>query len=65
MADAAASLKYVTLELGGKSRSSSLTMRSLITGRRALLGNFYSRRSVSNGTRVFVHRSIKSAFIDA
>ena len=66
MADAAASLKYVTLELGGKSPLivfDDAKLDNAVAG--ALLGNFYSAGEVcSNGTRVFVHRSIKSAFIE-
>jgi len=66
MADAAASLKYVTLELGGKSPLivfDDAKLDNAVAG--ALLGNFYSAGEVcSNSTRVFVHRSIKSAFIE-
>jgi betaine-aldehyde dehydrogenase len=66
MADAAASLKYVTLELGGKSPLivfDDAKLDNAVAG--ALLGNFYSAGEVcSNGTRVFVHRRIKSAFIE-
>jgi betaine-aldehyde dehydrogenase len=66
MADAAASLKYVTLELGGKSPLivfDDAKLENAVSG--ALLGNFYSAGEVcSNGTRVFVHRRIKSAFME-
>jgi betaine-aldehyde dehydrogenase len=66
MADAAASLKYVTLELGGKSPLivfDDAKLENAVSG--ALLGNFYSAGEVcSNGTRVFVHRKIRSAFIE-
>jgi betaine-aldehyde dehydrogenase len=66
MGDAAASLKYVTLELGGKSPLivfDDAKLENAVSG--ALLGNFYSAGEVcSNGTRVFVHRRIKSAFIE-
>ena len=65
MADAAQTLKNVTLELGGKSplivfEDAKLT--NAVSG--SLLANFYSSGQVcSNATRVFVHRSIKSAFV--
>jgi len=66
MADAAASLKYVTLELGGKSPLivfDDAKLENAVSG--ALLGNFYSAGEVcSNGTRVFVQRRIKSAFME-
>jgi len=65
MADAAPTLKQLTLELGGKSPLivfDDATIENAVSG--ALLGNFYSAGEVcSNGTRVFVHRSIKSAFV--
>ena len=65
MADAAASLKQVTLELGGKSPIivfADSDLDNAVSG--ALLGNFYSAGEVcSNGTRVFVHRSIMKAFV--
>jgi betaine-aldehyde dehydrogenase len=64
MADAAATLKSVTLELGGKSPLivfEDAQLDNAVSG--ALLGNFYSAGEVcSNGTRVFVHRSISAAF---
>jgi betaine-aldehyde dehydrogenase len=66
MADAAASLKQVTLELGGKSPLiifGDAVLEDAVGG--ALLGNFYSAGEVcSNGTRVFVHRTIKAAFLE-
>jgi betaine-aldehyde dehydrogenase len=66
MADSAASLKQVTLELGGKSPLiifADAALENAIGG--ALLGNFYSAGEVcSNGTRVFVHRAIKAAFLE-
>ncbi|HWZ64895.1 MAG TPA: betaine-aldehyde dehydrogenase [Steroidobacteraceae bacterium] len=66
MADAAATLKQVTLELGGKSPLiifEDATLDNAVAG--ALLGNFYSAGEVcSNGTRVFVHRRIHAAFVD-
>jgi betaine-aldehyde dehydrogenase len=66
MADAAPSLKHVTLELGGKSPLivfADAKLDNAVAG--ALLANFYSSGQVcSNGTRVFVHRSIKAAFLE-
>ena len=66
MADAAATLKHVTLELGGKSPliiCDDARLDNAVSG--ALLANFYSAGEVcSNGTRVFVHRSVKAAFVD-
>jgi betaine-aldehyde dehydrogenase len=66
MSDAAQSLKSVTLELGGKSPLivfGDAKLDNAVAG--ALLANFYSSGQVcSNGTRVFVHRSIKQAFLE-
>ena len=66
MADAAATLKQVTLELGGKSPLivfEDAKIDNAVAG--ALLGNFYSAGEVcSNGTRVFVQRSIRAAFVE-
>lgn len=66
MADCAATLKQVTLELGGKSPLivfEDAHLDNAVSG--ALLGNFYSAGEVcSNGTRVFVHRSLKQAFLE-
>ncbi|WP_038361359.1 betaine-aldehyde dehydrogenase [Bosea sp. 117] len=65
MADAAGTLKYVTLELGGKSPLivfDDADLDDAVSG--ALLGNFYSAGEVcSNGTRVFVHSSVRKAFL--
>ena len=65
MADAASSLKQVTLELGGKSPIivfADADLKNAVSG--ALLGNFYSAGEVcSNGTRVFVHRSVMKRFL--
>ena len=65
MADAAATLKQVTLELGGKSPLivfEDANLDNAVSG--ALLANFYSAGEVcSNGTRVFVHRRVKEAFL--
>ena len=66
MADAAATLKHVTLELGGKSPLivfEDADLDNAVSG--ALLANFYSAGEVcSNGTRVFVHRSVRAAFVE-
>ena len=66
MADAAPSLKQVTLELGGKSPLiifDDATLDNAVGG--ALLANFYSAGEVcSNGTRVFVHRAIMPEFLN-
>ncbi len=64
-AAAAGNLKHVTMELGGKSPLivfEDADIDSAIGG--AMLGNFYSSGQVcSNGTRVFVQKSIKDAFL--
>jgi len=66
MADAASTLKQVTLELGGKSPLivfGDANLDDAVSG--ALLGNFYSAGEVcSNGTRVFVQRSVRGEFIE-
>jgi betaine-aldehyde dehydrogenase len=66
MADAAQTLKNVTLELGGKSPLivfEDAHLDNAVGG--ALLGNFYSSGQVcSNATRVFAHSSIKQQFLD-
>jgi betaine-aldehyde dehydrogenase len=66
LADAAATLKHVTLELGGKSPLivfNDAQLDNAVSG--ALLGNFYSAGEVcSNGTRVFVQREIRAAFLE-
>jgi len=66
MADAASTLKHITLELGGKSPliiCDDAKLDNAVSG--ALLANFYSAGEVcSNGTRVFVHRRVKAAFLD-
>ena len=66
MSDAAQTLKNVTLELGGKSPLivfDDAKLDNAVAG--ALLANFYSSGQVcSNGTRVFVHRSIRTAFLE-
>jgi betaine-aldehyde dehydrogenase len=62
---AAKGMKHVTLELGGKSPLvvfEDADVESAVSG--AILGNFYSSGQVcSNGTRVFVQRGIKDAFL--
>ncbi|MGN7291966.1 betaine-aldehyde dehydrogenase [Rhizobium sp. SAFR-030] len=62
---AASQLKHVTMELGGKSPLivfEDADIDGAISG--AMLGNFYSTGQVcSNGTRVFVHRSLKDTFL--
>jgi betaine-aldehyde dehydrogenase len=66
MGDAAQTLKNVTLELGGKSPLivfDDAKLDNAVGG--ALLANFYSSGQVcSNGTRVFVQRSIKAQFLE-
>jgi betaine-aldehyde dehydrogenase len=66
MSDAARTLKNVTLELGGKSPLiifDDANLDNAVSG--ALLANFYSSGQVcSNATRVFVHRSVKAAFLE-
>jgi len=66
MSDAAQTLKSVTLELGGKSPLivfDDAKLDNAVAG--ALLANFYSSGQVcSNGTRVFVQRAIKAAFLE-
>ena len=63
---AAADLKQVTLELGGKSPLiifEDADLDNAVGG--AILANFYSSGQIcSNGTRVFVHKNIKEAFLD-
>lgn len=61
---AAGNMKYVTMELGGKSPLIILAdteVETAVDG--AMMANFYSTGQVcTNGTRVFVPRSMKSAF---
>jgi len=65
MADAAATLKDVTLELGGKSPIIVFDDADLDNAvNAALVANFYSAGEVcSNGTRVFVQRGMYEDFI--
>ena len=64
-AAAAADMKHVTMELGGKSPLiifDDADIDNAVGG--AINGNFYSSGQVcSNGTRVFVHKDIKEAFL--
>ncbi|AAV93415.1 betaine-aldehyde dehydrogenase [Ruegeria pomeroyi] len=64
-AAAAESIKHVTMELGGKSPLvvfDDADIENAVSG--AILGNFYSSGQVcSNGTRVFVQKGIKEAFL--
>ncbi len=66
MAGAAEGLKQVTLELGGKSPIivfDDANIDNAVSG--AILGNFYSAGQIcSNGTRVFVHRSVNDDFLE-
>jgi betaine-aldehyde dehydrogenase len=63
-ASAAGGMKYVTMELGGKSPLIVLPdadLESAVNG--AMMANFFSTGQVcTNGTRVFVHRDAKAAF---
>jgi betaine-aldehyde dehydrogenase len=63
-ASAAGGMKYVTMELGGKSPLIILDdcdLESAVDG--AMMANFYSTGQVcTNGTRVFVPTSMKAAF---
>ena len=64
-AAAADGMKHVTMELGGKSPLivfDDADLDSAVSG--AILGNFYSSGQVcSNGTRVFVQKGIREAFL--
>ncbi|TVY81297.1 NAD/NADP-dependent betaine aldehyde dehydrogenase [Lachnellula suecica] len=63
-ASAAGGMKYVTMELGGKSPLIILPdtdLENAVDG--AMMANFFSTGQVcTNGTRVFVHKSMKTAF---
>ncbi|WP_226646464.1 betaine-aldehyde dehydrogenase [Microbulbifer variabilis] len=65
MASAASNLKEVTMELGGKSPLvifEDADLEQAISA--AMLGNFYTQGEIcTNGTRVFVHRSIHDQFL--
>ncbi len=64
-AAAAATMKHVTMELGGKSPLvvfADADIDNAVSG--AILANFYSSGQIcSNGTRVFVERAIRPAFV--
>ncbi|KQT41994.1 betaine-aldehyde dehydrogenase [Aureimonas sp. Leaf454] len=66
MRSAGAGPKPVTLELGGKSPIlvfADADLDAAVAG--AMLGNFYSAGQIcSNGTRVFVERSVRAAFVE-
>jgi betaine-aldehyde dehydrogenase len=65
-AAAAEGVKHVTMELGGKSPLiifEDADIENAVGG--AILANFYASGQVcSNGTRVFVHKTIKHAFLE-
>lgn len=65
MAAAAATLKAVTMELGGKSPLivfADADLRNAVSA--AMLGNFYTQGEIcSNGTRVFIQRAVAEAFL--
>jgi betaine-aldehyde dehydrogenase len=66
MADASRTLKHVTLELGGKSPLvvfDDANIDNAVSA--AMMANFYTQGEIcSNGTRVFVHRSIINVFLE-
>jgi len=66
MSGAADSLKAVTMELGGKSPLIVFADADLDDAvSAAMLANFYTQGEVcTNGTRVFVHSSIRDAFLE-
>ncbi|PSV46163.1 betaine-aldehyde dehydrogenase [Photobacterium indicum] len=66
MADAAGTLKDITMELGGKSPLIVFDDAKLDNAvSAAMLANFYTQGEVcTNGTRVFVHDAIYDDFID-
>lgn len=63
-ASAASDMKHITMELGGKSPLIILPdaeIEKAVDG--AMMANFFSTGQVcTNGTRVFVHKTMKSAF---
>lgn len=65
-AAAAAGVRHVTMELGGKSPLIVFDDASVEDAvGAAMLGNFYSTGQIcSNGTRVFVQKGIKARFLD-
>ncbi|MBI1778241.1 MAG: betaine-aldehyde dehydrogenase [Proteobacteria bacterium] len=66
MADAAATLKKVTMELGGKSPLivfADADLDGAVSA--AMLANFYTQGEVcTNGTRVFVEKEVLEAFLE-
>lgn len=66
VADSATTLKSVTMELGGKSPLiifEDTDLEQAVSA--AMLGNFYTQGEVcTNGTRVFVQRSVYNAFLE-
>ncbi|HEX4599157.1 MAG TPA: betaine-aldehyde dehydrogenase [Burkholderiaceae bacterium] len=66
MADAAATLKRVTMELGGKSPLivfDDADLEQAVAG--AMMANFFTQGEVcTNGTRVFVQDTVHDAFIE-
>ncbi|MFO7704540.1 MAG: betaine-aldehyde dehydrogenase [Halopseudomonas sp.] len=66
MGAAATTLKYVTMELGGKSPLiifEDADIDNAVSA--AMLGNFYTQGEIcTNGTRVFVHEAIYPAFME-
>jgi len=66
MADAAKTLKRVTMELGGKSPLvifDDADLQQAVSA--AMLANFYTQGEIcTNGTRVFVHEAIYDAFLE-
>lgn len=66
MADAAGTLKQVTMELGGKSPLLIFADADLDEAvSAAMMANFYSQGEIcTNGTRVFVEASIRDAFLE-
>lgn len=67
MGDSARTLKSVTMELGGKSPLivfDDADLEQAVSA--AMMGNFYTQGEVcTNGTRVFVQRSLYQPFLDA
>ena len=66
MADAAGTLKHVTMELGGKSPLIVFADADLDNAvAAAMMGTFYTQGEVcTDGTRVFVHATIHDAFLE-
>lgn len=65
MADAASTLKHITLELGGKSPLivfADADLDEAVNG--AMMANFYTQGEIcSNGTRVYIEEAVKAEFI--